>query len=207
MAKARTEHGFFDGPEFASDESPMLPQRIIAEIRKALLDDAMVACDAGENRLFMTHFFQTKKAGTLISPAAIGGMGYAIPAALVAKLLSPEHQILAVCGDGGFAMAMNGLMTACDEGIAIVVVVLNNRALGWVKHGQRNRVIASELADKNYAEIARAMGCRGIRIEKPDHLYEALTEALAADVPTVLDVMTSLKTTYEDVMSPLAMYP
>jgi acetolactate synthase-1/2/3 large subunit len=163
VARAHTEHGFFDGPESVSDELPMLPQRIIAEIR--------------------------------------------IPAALAAKLISPERQILAVCGDGGFAMAMNGLMTARDEGIAIVVVVLNNRALGWVKNAQRNRVIASELTDNNYAEIARAMGCHGTRIEKPDHLNKALTEALAANEPAVLDVVTSLKTTYEDVMSPLAIYP
>jgi acetolactate synthase-1/2/3 large subunit len=207
VARAHTEHGFFDGPESVSDELPMLPQRIIAEIRKTLSDDAIVTCDAGENRLFMTHFFQTRKAETLISPAAIGGMGYAIPAALAAKLISPERQILAVCGDGGFAMAMNGLMTARDEGIAIVVVVLNNRALGWVKNAQRNRVIASELTDNNYAEIARALGCHGTRIEKPDHLNKALTEALAANEPAVLDVVTSLKTTYEDVMSPLAIYP
>jgi acetolactate synthase-1/2/3 large subunit len=207
VVAARREYGFFDAPEFGSDELPMLPQRIIAEIRKTLPDDAIVACDAGENRLFMTHFYQTKKAGTFISPAAIGGMGYAIPAAMAAKLIYPKSQCLAVCGDGGFAMAMNGLMTACDEGIPIVTVVLNNRSLGWVMHSQGKRVIASELKDRNYAEIARAMGCRGIRVEDPAHLHGALTEALTANEPTVLDVITSDKTTYEHVLSPLAVPP
>ena len=204
VAEARRKHGFFNHPEFVSDEMPMLPQRIIAEIRKAVSDDAFVACDAGENRLFMTHFFQTKSAGTFISPAAIGGMGYAIPAALAARLIYPERQIVAVCGDGGFAMAMNGLMTACEEGIAIVTIILNNRALGWVMHGQRDRVIASEFSNMNFAEIARAIGCRGIRVEEPRQLEEALAEALSSAEPTVLDVATSRKTSYEDVMSPLA---
>jgi acetolactate synthase-1/2/3 large subunit len=204
VAKARKKHGFFNAPEFASNDLPMLPQRIIAEVRRAVSDDAIVACDAGENRLFMTHFFQTKSAGTFISPAAIGGMGYAIPAALAAKLIYPDRQVLAVCGDGGFAIAMNGLMTACEEGIPIITVIFNNRSLGWVMHGQRDRVIASEFANMNFAEIARAIGCRGIRIEDPSQLQEALAEALAGSKPTVLDVVSSRKTSYRDVMSPLA---
>ncbi len=204
VAKARMKHGFFNAPELASNEVPMLPQRIIAEIRKAISDHAFVACDAGENRLFMTHFFQTRRAGTFISPASIGGMGYAIPAALAAKLIYPDRQVIAVCGDGGFAMAMNGLMTASEEGLSIVTVVLNNRALGWVKHGQQDRVIASELADMDHAAIARAMGCRGMRVAEPGQLGDALAEALMSGEPTVLDVVTSLKASYEDVMSPLA---
>ncbi len=207
VAGARRKYGFFNAPECASNEVPMLPQRIIAEIGNALSDNAFIACDAGENRLFMTHFFQTKRAGTFISPASIGGMGYAIPAALAAKLVYPERQVVAVCGDGGFTISMNGLMTAREEDLAIVTVVLNNRALGWVKHGQRDRVIASELADIDYAAIARAMGCRGERIEEPGQLEEALAKALMRSQPTVLDVITSLKASYEDVLSPLAAPP
>jgi thiamine pyrophosphate-dependent acetolactate synthase large subunit-like protein len=98
---------------------------------------------------------------------------------------------------------MNGLMTARDEDIPIVVVVLNNSALGWVKHGQGDRVIASEFADMNSAEIARAMGCGGIRVEEPDKLPGALAEALGAKVATVIDVVTSQKPTFRDVTSPL----
>ena len=99
---------------------------------------------------------------------------------------------------------MNGLMTACEEGIPIVTIILNNSALGWVMHGQRDRVIASEFSNMNFAEIARAIGCRGIRVEEPRQLEEALAEALSSAEPTVLDVVTSRKTSYEDVMSPLA---
>ncbi len=202
LRETRREHGFFNFPEYDSDDVPILPQRLIAEIQKAVTDDAFIACDAGENRLFMTHFFQTKSAGTLIMPG-IGAMGYGIPAALAAKLIYPDRQVLAVCGDGGFGMAMNGLITAYEEGIPIVVVVFNNCALGWVNHGQGDRVIASEFANVNYAAIANAMGCRGIRVEEPDQLSGALAEALAGNEPTVVDVVTSLKTSFRDVTSPL----
>jgi acetolactate synthase-1/2/3 large subunit len=201
---ARRKYGFFDAPEFHSEKIPMLPQRIIRELRKAVADDAMISCDGGENRLFMTHFFQTARRGIFLSPASTGGMGYAIPAALAAKLIYPNRQSVAVCGDGGFTMAMSGLMTAREENIPIVTVVLNNSALGWVKNAQKERAIASEFSDMNMSNIAQAMGCRGIRVEEPGQLAGALAEALAGDIPTVLDVRTSLDISFEDVLSPLA---
>ena len=71
------------------------------------------------------------------------------PAALAGKLVHPDRQVIAVTGDGGFSMAMNGIMTARDENIPIVTVILNNSALGWVKHGQGNRTISSTFADMN----------------------------------------------------------
>ena len=198
----RSAEGFFADPGYTSDEAPILPQRVFAEIHDTMADDAFITCDAGENRLFMTHYFQTKSAGSLIMPG-IGAMGYAIPAALAAKLVYPERQVIAVTGDGGFGMAINGLMTARDEDIPIVVVILNNSALGWVKHGQGNRNIASTFAHMNFAEIVRAMGCNGIRVEEPGQLAGALVEALAANAPTVVDVVTSFKPSFHDVTSPL----
>ena len=204
IEEGRRKWGYFNPAEFSSEEVPILPQRVIAEIHQTVPEDAFITCDAGENRLFMTHYYQTKRAGTFIQPASIGGMGYAIPAALAAKLIDPNRQVVAVCSDGGFVMSMNGLVTAYEERIPIVTVVLNNRALGWVKHGQKGRTIASEFADIDHAAIARAIGCRGIRIEQPNQLRKALLDALASDEPTVLDIVTSLKPSYEDMMSPLA---
>ena len=130
-------------------------------------------------------------------------MGYAIPAALAAKLVYPQRQVVAVCGDGGFAIGMNGLMTALEEHIPIVTVVFNNSALGWVKHGQGERNIACDFADFDHAAIARAMGCNGSRVEEPRQLEPALREALASDKPTVVDVHTSLSESFVKVTSPL----
>ena len=203
LQSARQQHGFFNALEFSSNAAPVLPQRVIKELQKAVANDAIVTCDAGENRIFMTHFYQTKAPGTFLQPAGVGGMGYAIPAALAAKLVYPQRQVVAVCGDGGFAIGMNGLMTALEEHIPIVTVVFNNSALGWVKHGQGERNIACDFADFDHAAIARAMGCNGSRVEEPRQLEPALREALASDKPTVVDVHTSLSESFVKVTSPL----
>ena len=200
----RTEHAFFTHPAYDADNSPIMPPRLFKELHAAIDNDALITCDAGENRLFMTHFFQTKGPGTLLMPG-IGAMGYAVPAALAGKLVHPDRQVIAVTGDGGFSMAMNGIMTARDEDIPIVTVILNNSALGWVKHGQGNRTISSTFADMNFAEIVEKMGCKGIRVENPADIRPALDEALSAGVPTVVDVVTAFDgLSFRDVTSALA---
>jgi acetolactate synthase I/II/III large subunit len=105
-------------------------------------------------------------------------------------------------GDGGFAMTMNGLMTAVEQDIPIITVVFNNNALGWVLHG--SGPFAAEFHDWDHAAIARAMGCRGVRIEDAAGLAPALHEALATREPSVIDVRTSLKTTFADITYQLA---
>ena len=205
--EAHRLHASFDVPESDAGGSPVFSQRLIKELHRGISEDAIVTCDAGENRLFMMHHFQTKGTVEYLQPSAVGGMGYAIPAALAAKLVFPERPVVAVCGDGGFAIAMNGLMTAIDEGIPIAVVVFNNSFLGWVRHGQGERPIASGLGSYDHAAIARAMGCEGIRVERAEDLQGALGRALAAKGPAVVDVVTSMDPTFNDVRSPLAAYP
>lgn len=201
---SREKLGFFNAAGFFSDEMPMLPERVIWELRQVVADDSLVTCDAGENRLFMTHFFQTRSSNSFISSASVGGMGYAIPAALAAKLLYPQRQVIAVCGDGGFGMAFNGMITAYEESIPIVTVILNNQALGWVHHVQGGRTIASRFKDVDFAGMAKAAGCAGYHVENPSQFRQALREALKNQEPAVLDVRVSLKTTFRDVTSPLA---
>lgn len=203
MHTARQRHGFFNAGESTSNAVPILPQRVIHDIQHAVAADTIITCDAGENRIFMTHYYQTKGAGTFVQPAGVGGMGYAIPAALAAKLVYPQRRVVAVCGDGGFAIGLNGLMTAVEEQIPIATVVFNNGALGWVKHGQGERNIACDFADFDHAAIARAVGCGGIRVEHPSQLAPALHEALTSDQPFVVDVRTSLSESFVKVTSPL----
>lgn len=203
LDETREREDFFQHPAYTSDDTPIMPPRVFREMHNVIDDDALITCDAGENRLFMTHFFQTKGAGTLLMPG-IGAMGYAVPAALAGKLVYPDRQVIAVTGDGGFSMAINGIMTARDENIPIVVIILNNSALGWVKHGQGNRTIASTFSDMNFAEIVEKMGCKGIRVEDPADLNAALSEALSAGVPTVVDVVTAFDgLSFRDVTSAL----
>lgn len=204
LGEAVAEHGRFDQPELSSPAVPVLPQRVIGELGRTLPTDAIVCCDAGENRIFMTHYFQSRGANTFVQPAGVGAMGYAIPGALAAKLAYPDRPAIALCGDGGFGIGMNGLMTAREERIPITVVVLNNQALGWVYHGQRDRPIASSFAPYDHAAIARSMGIEGIRVERPEDVAPAIDRAVASGVPTVIDVVTSLEETFAKVLSPLA---
>ena len=202
VAGWREQKGYFNSPGYFADDQRILPQRAIGELMRNLPDNAIVTCDAGENRIMMTHFYQTKQAGGFLQAAGSGPMGFAIPAALAAKLVHPDRPVVAVCGDGGFAMTMNGLMTAIEQDIPIINVVFNNQALGWVLHG--GGPFAAEFADFDHAAIARAMGCHGVRVTDPAALGPALREALNARLPTVIDVRTSLAQSFADITSPLA---
>jgi acetolactate synthase I/II/III large subunit len=205
VKQKREQLGFFDDPALTSESTPILPQRAIAELQKAVTAETIVTCDAGENRIFMTHFFQSRSAGSFIQPAGVGGMGYAVPAALGAKVVRPDSPVVAVCGDGGFGMSFAALMTSIEERIPMVVVVFNNSSLGWVKHEQRDRVIAADLTPFDHAAIARAMGCNGVRVEDPAELGGVLDSAIAdASKTTVVDVITSPGETFLTVQSPLA---
>jgi acetolactate synthase-1/2/3 large subunit len=202
VARWREQKGYFNSPGYFADDQRILPQRAIGELMRNLPDNAIVTCDAGENRIMMTHFYQTKQAGGFLQAAGSGPMGFAIPAALAAKLVHPDRPVVAVCGDGGFAMTMNGLMTGIEQDIPIINVVFNNQALGWVLHG--GGPFAAEFADFDHAAIARAMGCHGVRVTDPAALGPALREALNARLPTVIDVRTSLAQSFADITSPLA---
>jgi acetolactate synthase-1/2/3 large subunit len=202
VEKIRQAEGYFDTPEYLSDKAPIMPQRVIGELRKTLPDDSIVTCDAGENRILMTHFYQTRAPGGFLQAAGAGPMGFAIPAALAAKLVHPDRTAAAICGDGGFAMTMNGLMSALEHRIPIIVVIFNNRALGWVLHG--GGPFAAEFNDFDHAAIARAMGCNGVRVTDPADIAGAIQAATRSDLPTVIDVVTSLDVSFRDVTSPLA---
>jgi acetolactate synthase I/II/III large subunit len=207
LAELKTLHRYFAEPEQLSDDVPLRPERVIAELGRRLDERAVVTMDAGANRLYMTHYFQCRGAGTVYQPSSIGGMGYAVPAAMAAKLTFPDRDCVAVCGDGGFAMTMNALFTAAQYRIPAVTVVLNNSVLGWVKDGQRrrgNRFIASELGRSDYAKIAQAMGCVGVRVESVKDLVGELDRVKHAKDPLVLDVVTTENAPFWQVQSPLA---
>ncbi len=186
-----------------ADEFPLLPERIIALMEETIPEDTVVTCDAGENRLFMMHWFHTAAGGEYLQPAAGGGMGYAVPAAMAARLADPVRPVLAVCGDGGFAMSIHALMTAVQEQLPIAVLVFNNGALGWVLHGMGDRAVAANFAEFNHAEIARSLGCDGVQVSSADELRTLLKGVAHLTTPLVIDVPTSLATSFQDVVQTL----
>ena len=194
--RAAASLGTFDTAASQSAELPILPQRVVHELAQRLPENAVVTCDAGENRLFMSHHYRTRSVRGFVMAAGIGGMGYAIPAALGAKLAEPHRLVVAVCGDGGYAMTFNGLMTAIEENIPIVVVILNNQMLGWVRH-DRGEHIPSEFHDFDLSAIAAAMGCQGFKVSTFEELETALDAAVEAEATTtVIDVRTARDQTF-----------
>src|SRR5262249_43921306 len=139
LAELKTLHRYFAQPEQGSDDVPLRPERVITELSRRLDERAVVTMDAGANRLYMTHYFQCRGAGTVYQPSSIGGMGYALPAAMGAKLAAPERDCVAVCGDGGFAMTMNALLPPAQHRVAVTPLVLNNGGPGPVKDAPGRR--------------------------------------------------------------------
>lgn len=186
-----------EGSEFA-------PRDVVETLSRSVPAGAVVTCDAGENRLFMLQWFRTRRGIDYLQPAAGGGMGYAVPAAMGARLAFPSRPAVAVCGDGGFAMSLHALMSAVQERIPLTVVIFNNRALGWVLHGMHEQPVAARLDEFDHVAIARALGCEGIRVCSLEELATEVEDAASRTRPTVLDVPVSLATTFHDVVQPVA---
>lgn len=191
LQQRKRDEDFFGASELNSDASPLLPQRIVGEIDKVVEPSTIITFDAGNNRYWMCHFFKCKEVRTTFCPGGIAGMGWGPAAALAAKLLNPQRPVLSVSGDGGFAMVVHVLSTALQYNLPITFLVMNNSGLGAVRDAQMDRRIATDFVETNFARIAEAFGCRGVRVERAEELAPALNQALGASVPTVVDVMTS----------------
>jgi acetolactate synthase-1/2/3 large subunit len=190
LTKTKNDEKFFEAPELHSNATPVLPQRIVNAIQEAVTPDTILTLDAGNNRLWMTHYFKSLKAGTIFCPGGLAGMAWGPPAAVTAKLLNPDKPVVSVSGDGGFAMAAHVLSTAVQYQLPIAFVVMNNSLLGMIYDGQEGKPVATEFIDTDFSKIAQGFGARGVRIRKPEEMTPAIKEALKADLPTVVDVIT-----------------
>jgi acetolactate synthase I/II/III large subunit len=194
------------GSMAASESVPLHPQRVIAELRAALPDDAVICCDAGENRLLMCRYFETRQGGEYLQPAGAGGMGYAIPAALGVKSQLPGRTVVAVCGDGGLSMSLQALMSAVEEDLAVVVVVFANGILGWVRHSQVARgeeLFKSSLVRFDYTAIGAAIGLAASHVSTPAELAPAIADAVKAGRPAMVVVDVSTEQSFMDLRTPL----
>ncbi|NND49242.1 MAG: thiamine pyrophosphate-binding protein [Rhizobiales bacterium] len=180
---------YFTHPMQASDNVPMAPQRLVSEIARAAPEGAVICSDAGNNRHWMNHFFQTKRANCYYGTGGLGGVSWSLPAVLCAKFLNPERPAIGVSSDGGFAMQMHVIMTAVQHRLNPVHVVMNNSRLGMTSESMGNRAIGNEFPDTDYAAIAHSMGAWGERVEKPGEVGDAIAEALKQNRPAVIDVV------------------
>jgi acetolactate synthase I/II/III large subunit len=179
---------------YTSTEVPINMGRLIGELRKALPDDGIVVADGGFAAHWTGLLFDTHSAGrTYLADRGLASIGYGLPGCLGAQLAAPDRIVVGVTGDGGLNMTMGDLETARRAGANFVLIVVNNAASGYVKalqHSMYGQYQSSDLIEMNYANIAEAMGCRGIRVEDPEMLAQAYRTAFEnRDRPTVIDVV------------------
>jgi len=174
------------------DSTPISSARVVRDLRRVTEPDAVICSDSGNFNYFLARYFPATSPGTFLYPAATGPMGCALPAAMGVKIAFPERQVVAVAGDGGFAMTMQDLETCVRERIAVVAVVMNNFAYGNIKVRQQqrfaNRLIGCELTNPDFGAVARLVGAGGTTVREPDDLVPALEEALSCVGPYVIDV-------------------
>lgn len=165
------------------------PGRIVTTLRHVLPDDAIVTTDAGNFAGWAGRGFRFRKPGTFLGPTS-GSMGYGLPAAIAAALVHRDRPVVALVGDGGLAMTMAELETAVREQARVIVLAFDNERYGTIRMWQERRRtgvgISTELGSVDFAAIARAMGARGVRVERDAEFEGALRRAMADDLPTLI---------------------
>jgi len=180
-----------------SDQLPMRPERILADLREALPRDGFVVADVGWNKNGVGQQFDIYEPGTFVAPGGLATMGYGPSAALGVKVACPDRKVVALIGDGGMGANVSPFATAAVENIGVVWVVMNNCAFGTIaglerQHYDHEFGTLFEREGKPYspdfAAIARAYGIDGYTVERAEDFKPMLEKALASDKPCVLDV-------------------
>ena len=184
-------------PLMVSDTVPIRVERLCWELTKRLPSDAVLVADTGYSAIWTgTSVPLTQPGQTYLRSA--GSLGWGFPASLGVKCAVPDRPVIAFVGDGGFYYHLSELETAARWAIKTVTIVNNNSALGQClslveqAYGARSGKPSDLMRFRNvdFTLIAKAMGCQGIRVERPDEIGPALEEALAAEAPVVVDVVT-----------------
>jgi acetolactate synthase I/II/III large subunit len=164
---------------------------VMALLRDRLGPDAILTSGAGNFTVWAHRFYSFRRFGTQLAPRS-GAMGYGVPAAVAAKAIHPERTVVCLAGDGDFLMSGQELATAVQEGLNVVVLVVNNGMWGTIRmHQERHypgRVVATDLRNPDFAALARAFGAHGAVVERTEDAGAALDEALAAGRPAVLEL-------------------
>ena len=197
--EVKRQTAFYDDPEMHRDSSPVTPQRLVALLQQTLDPSTVFSLDAGNNRTWMAHLYQSRQANTFFCPGGTAGMGWGLPAAVALKLAYPDRPVACVTGDGGYMMTVNALSTAMQYNLPILCVVFNDNALGMVlDHQPPGKTIASEFVDTDNAAVARGFGAFGVQVKDSRDLPQALRDATASGLPAVVDVVIDRDPTPDD---------
>jgi acetolactate synthase I/II/III large subunit len=180
-----------------SDQFPLRPERILAELRKAVPEDGFIVTDVGWNKNGVGQQFPITVPGTFITPSGLATMGFGPAAVLGVKMAQPSRAAVALIGDGAFGSNPSVVATAMEANLPVVWVVMDNSAFGTIAGLEKMHYGTSfgclferngETYTVDYAAMARACGARGISVKAAGELAPALMEALTSDLPTVIQV-------------------
>ncbi len=176
------------------------PQYVLEQLRDNTPDDAIVASGVGQHQMWTSQYWKFNHPYTWVNSGGLGTMGFAVPAAIGAKVGRPDKMVWAVDGDGCFQMTAQELVTAAAERIPVKIAILNNAYLGMVRQWQEmfyeerysEVYLSPDLPD--YKMWAEAMGCVGIRVESPEEVLPAIEKANSVDDrPVVIDFRTDAR--------------
>lgn len=177
--------------EYRDDKAfPMKPQKILSDIRSVLAENDILISDVGAHKMWIARMYPCYQPNTCIISNGFAAMGIAVPGAFVAKLIYPERNCLAVCGDGGFLMNSQELETAVRVGVPFVTLIFNDEAYGLIEWKQMNtfgRPAHIDFTNPDFVKYAQAFGAKGYRVQGSDELVPILKDAFEQNVPSVID--------------------
>ena len=171
---------------------PMMPQRVYPELRKVLPRDCMVTLDAGvaPGLAYDRLYFELPR--TFFNYAGHGGLGMGYCVGLGTKLGRPDRPAVSLQGDGGFLYTSQEINTAVRWNIPLVSIVLNNRCHGAEKAQQQRhfgaRYIGVDLVNPRFDKLAEVYGARGMYVQRPDEIADAVRTALGVNAPVVIEI-------------------
>jgi acetolactate synthase I/II/III large subunit len=191
----------FCEPFERSNDVPIEPRRMMAEMNKISPPDTVMVDDVGNCQVWSEQYWKPRVPGNHMTAGGFAAMGFGIAGVLGARLARPNSPCVTLCGDGGFMMMPHVIATAVEYNLPAVWVLQNNYAIGTIRDLQRvyhdGRELGTsfvnertgQLWNPDFAKMTEAMGGRGIRIEHPDQFGDAYREAIQSNVPTVLEVI------------------
>lgn len=178
----------------ASDETPIKPERVVADLNHVLPEDAVVVCDPGTPCPYFSAFYRWNRPGRhFISNRAHGALGFSMAAAMGAQVGRPNAKVVSVMGDGSFAFSVGEFETIARYNLPILFVVFSNSVFGWIKAGQKSgfdeRYFSVDFNRTDHAAVAQAYGIKSWRVEDPGELRSVLSKAAQHDGPALVDVI------------------
>lgn len=191
VASLRKQHPLFDVKEMHSEKVPMLPQRVVNDLRQGLPENALILSDSSKWARWLGRYLQTRRR-TFVTAHDYEPMGWAVAGVIGAKLARPDLPVVCVSGDGAFLMSAMELSTAANYHLDIIWLIMNDSRLGIIYDLQKTlyggRIAATTFENPDFVKLAASYGIEGRVIEKPGELATALQTAIQRGGPAVFDV-------------------